>query len=250
MITKFQTPAGTLDKIEINDNVPIIKEEQYYEPIINKPEWDFKDYANNMSEIKNALNRRGVTSYGQNFKQSQPGKINPGMFLANWNSHRGDLTYENMIQTRKPNRFPSKNAANQSVIQNTARALDWHPNPKNDHTQQLGEAVQYQGVTPAVEALAKQLGISQSDAINKYKEIMQFRYNSNINPRERNMSNEKINSTIETYDTNGVFDGMTDDQKNFIFNSLAYNGKQEYDGTAYAKQGKKLISRRKKGKLC
>ena len=257
MIKKFQTPAGKLEelpeeeKLEINDNVPIIVEDPvYYEPIIDKPKWDMQDYSNNMTNIRNRLNRWGITSFGQNSKASQPGKVNPGTWLADWNSNRGDLTYENMIRTSETGHFPSKHDANNQVVESTARALSWRLNPNNDHTQQLGEAVENQGITPAVKALAKRLRIGESEALNKYKEIMQFRYNANVNPRARNISQEKINSTIDAYDAQGVFDGMSDHQKNFIFNELAYNEKKNNDGTAYAKQGKKLIPKRKKGKLC
>ena len=256
MIKKFQTPAGKLEelpeeeKLKITDNVPIIEDYEHYEPIIDKPKWDMQDYSNNMTNIRNRLGGWGITSFGQNSKASQPGKVNPGTWLANWNSHRGDLTYENMIQTKNNFHLPTKGNANSQIVESTARALSWKPNPNNNHTQQLGEAVEHQGVTPSVKALAKQLGISESEALNKYKEIMQFRYNARVNPRERNVSQEKINSTIDAYDAQGVFDGMSDDQKNFIFNGLAYNEKNDNYGTAYAKQGKKLISRRKKGKLC
>lgn len=255
MIKKFQTPAGRLEelpeeeKIKIVDNVPVITEEEHYEPIINKPKWDTNDYANNMTGIRNKLNSWGVTSFGQRYKASQPGKINPGAFLANWNSRRGDLTYENMVQTRQPYKYPTKQQANESVVNSTSRALDWRPNSNNDHTQQLGEAVEFQGITPAVKALAKQFGISESDALKKYKGIMQFRYNARVSPTERDMSQEKINSTIDAYDDQGVFDGMTDSQKQFIFNDLAYNERRN-EGTAFAKQGKKLMPKRKKGKLC
>lgn len=256
MIKKFQTPAGKLELpkkeiLEIEDNVPIIVDDQYYdEYIIDEPKWDVQDYINNMNGIKNDLNKQGVTSIGQRFKPSQSGKMNPGLFLADWNSSRGDLTYKNMRRTTQPYAmYPDKRDANESIIKSTSRALSWFPNSNNDHTQQLGEAVEHQGITPAVKALAKQFGISENEALNKYKGIMQFRYNARVNPKKRDFSQESINSTIDAYDAQGVFDSMTDAQKKFIFNDLAYN-ENNNDETAFAKKGKKLIPKRKKSKLC
>ena len=255
MIKKFQTPAGKLELpkkeiLEIEDNVPVIVEDyEYPDYTIHTPKWDMQDYANNMNDIRNELNKQGITSIGQSFKPSQSGKINPGVFLANWNSHRGDLTFENMVQTRQPYTFPTKQEANKSIVDSTTKAINWSPNSNYDHTQQLGEAVENQGITPAVKALAKQFGISENEALNKYKGIMQFRYNARVNPAKRDFSQESINSTIDAYDAQGVFDGMTDAQKKFIFNDLAYNGNNN-DETAFAKKGKKLIPKRKKGKLC
>ena len=263
MITKFQTPAGAIEalpeeeklKVNLKNHQIVEYPDQIYSPEIP---WTQEDVMNTIQSVKNAVQsqyNRIVEDYGVKATPSSvsrfkgaPGKINPAPWLMNWYAHRGDLMQKNLNSTSKLNELEDRGNASENIISTLTKALTSYPNPNDTPNQQLDHALYNSEPNPAVDALAKRLNLSNPAAEQKYRDIMQFRYNNKINPRQRNMSIEQINNYINQ-DASGVFDNMTDDQKQFIFNDLAYNEKRN-EGTAFAKQGKKLIPRRKKGKLC
>lgn len=267
MIKKFQTPAGKLElealpeeeKLKLQIKTPqIVNYSDYKSPIIEDA-WTQENVINTIHDIKNELQNyeqqsntypdaEKPQSSMSRFKGTS-GKINPASWLLNWNVHRGDLTQQNLSNTKNLYGIEQRGNAKENIVKSTVQALTSYPNPTNTPNQQLDHAVQSMGITPAVQNLAKEFNLNNSDAQQKYRDIMQFRYNAKINPKQRNISDQQIDDYIQQYDSEGLFNNMSDEQKRFIFNDLAYNEKRN-EGTAFAKQGKRLMPKRKKGKLC